>query len=83
MGPSVKVDYAKSERQRARNGFVLKARDLLQKDPRSSGKAIKIDWKDLKGKGFRSISVGTDRAFEQGADEVQGSFLSPFSHLNF
>ena len=46
----------------------------------NANKEIKIIWQqdDRKDKG-REVTVGNDVAFRQEIDDVQGSFISPFS----
>ena len=80
-GNEFRVQNAKTRRQISRNWAVNKAKELLERDSRSQGKSVEIDWKDPAAKNKRSVSANGQQAFVQNEDDFCGRFLEPYSHL--
>ena len=76
------IDRAKTAGQLVRNSYLRKVSDVLKKEPTCKDKPIEIVWQqdDRKDKS-RTVTVNGQIAFRQNLDDVQGTFLAPFSNL--
>ena len=68
--------------EKVRNNYLRKVSDVLKKEPTCKDKPVEIVWQqdDRKDKG-RTNTVNGQIAFRQNLDDVQGTFLAPFSNL--
>lgn len=80
-GTSLKVDKAKLQRQRTRNGLMYKAEELVKTHAKAAGKSVSIEWG--KSKTQRAVMVGDVIAFVQEPSDVCGKFVGEFSDLKF
>ena len=67
---------ARTKISNQRNHSLRKAEEVLKASPLTSGKVVKIEWKD------RKVTVGGADAFVQDKGETRGQFCAAFSSMS-
>ena len=74
QGKSLKVARTKTKSASERDGALVKAAELLKKQP--GAKDVSIEWS-----GNRGVKVASIYKFSQGLDNDFGTFVGCFAHL--
>jgi hypothetical protein len=77
----LKIEYARTRAQKARNWAIRKAEELIKVEmsKRSGKKSIKIDWTMPTRK---IVFNDTEVVFQQEKEELRGKFLGSFAKLS-
>ena len=79
-GTIIAVKPARSKLNGKRNFSIRKAEELIKDHNRAKDQEVKIEWKTAMA-GVRHVTVNGDIAFNQGKNDVGGTFSGPFADL--